>query len=94
MYMDTFESAFVNGEFSPLEALKSLDRENYMLRRDLEKVRRKRSRLMLRVEELEREAVLAHEEFVRLENMSKRMVNELWDTIDALRKNMDIIEGR
>ena len=41
----TFKSAYVNGEFSPLEAMKSLDRENEMLRRDLEKARRKRFRL-------------------------------------------------
>lgn len=80
MNKETFESAYVNGEFSPLEAMKSLDRENERLRRENERLRR--------------EAAEARKEFVRLENMSKRMVNELWDTIDALRKNMDIIEGR
>lgn len=80
MYMETFESAYVNGEFSPFEAMKSLDKENQRLRRENERLRH--------------EAEEAHKEFVRLENMSKRMVNELWDTIDALRKNMDIIEGR
>ena len=45
MDKETFKSAYVNGEFSTLEAMKSLDRENEMLRRDLEKVRRKRFRL-------------------------------------------------
>ena len=32
MNKETFESAYVNGEFSPLEAMKSLDREALELR--------------------------------------------------------------
>jgi len=39
MNAETFENAYVNGEFSPFEAMKSLSRENEMLRRENEKLR-------------------------------------------------------
>lgn len=55
MNAKTFESAYVNGEFSPLEAMKSLERENEMLRRDLEIVKRSRFRLSLMSDELKHE---------------------------------------
>ena len=61
MNTETFESAYVNGEFSPLAAMKSMDREIYAHKRDLEKVRRKLARLRLRAEELASENVRLRE---------------------------------
>ncbi len=39
MNAETFESAYVNGEFSPFEAMKSLGRENECLKRENERLR-------------------------------------------------------